>query len=123
MIQHISAVTLAVSNMSLSVEFYRKLGFELVYGGEGAAFSTLKTGQALVNLSTSPGYESRWWGESFSGSVTSTSIIGPCWHEVSTSMRRKMPLGAKSSFTSPIQTATNLALPSCCQVQQVVPVL
>jgi len=62
MIQHISAVTFAVRSMSFSVEFYRKLGFELVYGGDDAAFSTLKVGGAFVNLSTSPGYESRWWG-------------------------------------------------------------
>ena len=62
MIQHISAVTFAVLNMLLSVEFYRNLGFELVYGGDDAAFSTLKAGEVFVNLSTNPGYEPRWWG-------------------------------------------------------------
>jgi len=62
MIQHICAVTFAIRNMSLSVDFYRKLGFELIYGGVESAFSTLKVGGAFVNLSTSPGYESRWWG-------------------------------------------------------------
>ena len=40
MIQHISAVTFAVRDMARSVEFYQKLGFELVYGGQRAAFST-----------------------------------------------------------------------------------
>ena len=39
-IQHISAVTFAVRDMARSVEFYQKLGFELVYGGQRAAFST-----------------------------------------------------------------------------------
>jgi len=42
MIQHISAVTLAVRDMARSIEFYRKLGFELLYGGDRAAFSSLK---------------------------------------------------------------------------------
>jgi catechol 2,3-dioxygenase-like lactoylglutathione lyase family enzyme len=62
MIHHISAVTFAVRDMARSIEFYRKLGFELLYGGERAAFSSLKVGEALVNLSASPGYEHRWWG-------------------------------------------------------------
>ena len=53
MIQHISAVTLAARDMARSVEFYQKLGFELLYGGERAAFSSLKAGGAFVNLSAS----------------------------------------------------------------------
>ena len=62
MIQHISAVTFAVSNMGCSIEFYRKLGFELLHGGDCAGFSSLKAGQAFVNLIASSGYEHRWWG-------------------------------------------------------------
>ena len=62
MIQLISAVTFAVRDMARSVEFYKKLGFELLYGGESAAFSSLKAGEAFVNLSANPGYEHRWWG-------------------------------------------------------------
>jgi len=62
MIQHISAVTFAVSDMARSVEFYQKLGFELRHGGERAAFSSLKAGAAFVNLPASPGYEHRGWG-------------------------------------------------------------
>ena len=64
MIQHISAVTFAVRDMARSIDFYRKLGFELLYGSEGAAFSSLKAGEAYVNLFASPGYERRWWGPS-----------------------------------------------------------
>jgi catechol 2,3-dioxygenase-like lactoylglutathione lyase family enzyme len=41
MIQQISAVTFAIRDMARSVAFYRKLGFELVYGGQRAAFSSL----------------------------------------------------------------------------------
>jgi catechol 2,3-dioxygenase-like lactoylglutathione lyase family enzyme len=62
MIRHISAVTFAVSHMARSIEFYRKLGFELRYGGDRAAFSSLKAGEAFVNLMSSPGYEHQWWG-------------------------------------------------------------
>jgi catechol 2,3-dioxygenase-like lactoylglutathione lyase family enzyme len=38
MIHHISAVTFAVRDMARSIEFYRKLGFELLYGSERAVF-------------------------------------------------------------------------------------
>jgi catechol 2,3-dioxygenase-like lactoylglutathione lyase family enzyme len=62
MIRHISAVSFAVRDMSRSIEFYRKLGFELRYGGDRAAFSSLQSGEAFVNLVASPGYEHRWWG-------------------------------------------------------------
>jgi catechol 2,3-dioxygenase-like lactoylglutathione lyase family enzyme len=62
MIQLISAATFNVRDMARSVEFYRKLGFELLYGGESAAFSSLKAGEAFVNLLANPGYEHRWWG-------------------------------------------------------------
>lgn len=62
MIQHISAVTLAVDDMIRSIEFYRKLGFELLYGGEHAAFSSLRAGEAFVNLIASRTHDQRWWG-------------------------------------------------------------
>jgi uncharacterized glyoxalase superfamily protein PhnB len=62
MIQLISAVTFVVRDMARSIEFYKKVGFELLYGDESAAFSSLKAGEAVVNLSANPGYEHRWWG-------------------------------------------------------------
>ena len=62
MIRHISAVTFAVRDMARSIEFYRKLGFELLYGDDRAEFSSLKAGEAFVNLSADPRYEHRWWG-------------------------------------------------------------
>ena len=55
MIRHISAVTFAVSHMARSIEFYRKLGFELRYRGERAGLSSLKAGEAFVYLVASPG--------------------------------------------------------------------
>jgi catechol 2,3-dioxygenase-like lactoylglutathione lyase family enzyme len=62
MIHNISAVTFAVRDMARSVAFYRKLGFEPVYGSERAEFCSLKVGAAFVNLAACPGYEHRWWG-------------------------------------------------------------
>jgi catechol 2,3-dioxygenase-like lactoylglutathione lyase family enzyme len=49
-IDHISAVTLAVRDMAEAVAFYRKLGFEVSYGGLDASFTTVRAGQTAVNL-------------------------------------------------------------------------
>jgi catechol 2,3-dioxygenase-like lactoylglutathione lyase family enzyme len=53
-IEKISAVTLRVSHMKASVQFYRHmLGMELLYGGEDAGFSSLRakdTQSAILNL-------------------------------------------------------------------------
>ena len=49
-IDHISGVTLAVRDMAESVAFYRKLGFDVSYGGPDAPFSTMRAGQSVVNL-------------------------------------------------------------------------
>ncbi len=49
-IQHISAVTLAVQDMAQSVDFYRKLGLELLYGGEHFSFTTFCASEGYINL-------------------------------------------------------------------------
>ncbi len=53
-IEKISAITFRVSNMKASVQFYRNaLGMELLYGGEQASFSSLRTNNsssAILNL-------------------------------------------------------------------------
>jgi catechol 2,3-dioxygenase-like lactoylglutathione lyase family enzyme len=53
-IARISAVTLRVVNMTQSVRFYRDvLGMELLYGGEGVGFSSLRakdSQSAILNL-------------------------------------------------------------------------
>ena len=53
MVEKISAVTLRVANMQSSVRFYRDvLGLEIIYGGEGSAFTSLQTkeGNPILNL-------------------------------------------------------------------------
>ncbi len=49
-IQHFSAVNLVVQDMAQSVDFYRKLGLELVYGGELASFTAFRASEGYINL-------------------------------------------------------------------------
>ena len=62
--------------MAHCIEFYEKLGFGLLYGGDRAGFSSLKAGEAFVNLVASSEYEHRWGAESFSESMTWMGSIG-----------------------------------------------
>jgi catechol 2,3-dioxygenase-like lactoylglutathione lyase family enzyme len=63
MIQGISAVTLATHDMARAVRFYRLLGFELLYGGETASFTSFKTGGNYLNLIAQPAERQwSWWG-------------------------------------------------------------
>ena len=114
-IQHINAVTFAVRDMARSIEFYEKLGFELLYGGDRAGFSSLKAGEAFVNLVASSEYEHRWWGrdifrvDDVDGQYR---VLREKGLEIS---RRKMHLGVSVSFMSLIRTDMSLASQSCCQ--------
>ena len=49
-IQHRTAVNLAVQDMARSVDFYRKLGLELLYGGEHASFTAFRASEGYINL-------------------------------------------------------------------------
>ncbi len=49
-IQHRTAGNLAVQDMAQSVDFYRKLGLELVYGGEHSSFTVFRGSEAYINL-------------------------------------------------------------------------
>jgi hypothetical protein len=63
MIDSISAVTLATHDMRCAVEFYRLVGFPLLYGGEEAEFTSFRAGGGYLNLILQPA-ERRWswWG-------------------------------------------------------------
>jgi catechol 2,3-dioxygenase-like lactoylglutathione lyase family enzyme len=63
MIESISAITLATHDMARAVRFYSVLGFELLYGGEEANFTSFRAGSGYLNLIAQP--EQRhwtWWG-------------------------------------------------------------
>ncbi len=61
-IQHISAVTLAVDDMARAINFYRKVGFELLYGGDEATFTSFRVGEGFLNLILAPSRAQGWWG-------------------------------------------------------------
>lgn len=50
----ISAVTLLTSNMAKSVSFYQALGFQLLYGGKEAPFTSFRVGPGYLNLQLDP---------------------------------------------------------------------
>jgi catechol 2,3-dioxygenase-like lactoylglutathione lyase family enzyme len=45
MIESISAITLATHDMPRAVRFYRMLGFEVIFGGDEAAFTSFRAGR------------------------------------------------------------------------------
>ena len=61
-VQHTSAIALAVRQMAAAVEFYEKCGFAVIYGGPDAEFTSLRCGEAYVNLVSTPDYGQHWWG-------------------------------------------------------------
>ena len=63
MIESISAITLATHDMQRSVRFYAMLGFDLIYGGEAARFTSLRAGSGYLNLTAQPDERQwTWWG-------------------------------------------------------------
>lgn len=63
MITGISAVTLATHDMARAVRFYRALGFEMLYGGEEASFTSFRAGPGYLNLIAQPADRQwSWWG-------------------------------------------------------------
>ena len=63
MIESITALTLATHDMSRAVRFYAALGFDLIYGGENARFTSFRAGSGYLNLTTQPSNRRwEWWG-------------------------------------------------------------
>lgn len=62
-IESISAITLATHDMARAVRFYTVLGFELVHGGEAAAFTSFRAGSGFLNITAQPEQKQwTWWG-------------------------------------------------------------
>ena len=62
-IENISAITLATHDMARAVRFYRMLGFEVIYGGGDAAFTSFRAGTSYLNLIAQPAERTwSWWG-------------------------------------------------------------
>jgi len=63
MVEKISAVTLRVTNMAASVRFYQDvLGLEIIYGGEGSYFTSLRTKDRNTILNLEYGNVTTQWG-------------------------------------------------------------
>ena len=60
--KHISAVTLSVRDMARSVQFYRRVGLEMSYGGQNASFTSFRIGRDSLNLVLDPSGKVAWWG-------------------------------------------------------------
>lgn len=61
-VESISAVTLAVTDMDRSVVFYRdQVGLDMLYGGEGATFTSFRVGDGYINLILTEA-KPAWWG-------------------------------------------------------------
>ncbi len=56
MLEKISAITLATADMARAVDFYRRLGFEVLHGGPEGDFTSFRVGEGYLNLALRPGY-------------------------------------------------------------------
>ena len=63
-VRHIRPVTLAVRDMATAVDFYQaKVGLELLYGGEGASFTSFRVDIGYLNLVMVPQGDAGFAGE------------------------------------------------------------
>ena len=53
-VESISAVTVVTADMAAAVAFYLHFGFELLYGGPEAAFTSFRVGDGYLNLQLRP---------------------------------------------------------------------
>ena len=62
MIESLSAVTFVTRDMATAVRFYDALGFEMIYGGESADFTSYRAGSGYLNLGqrADPGRIEAW---------------------------------------------------------------
>jgi hypothetical protein len=54
MIESISAITLATHDMARAVRFYLMPGFEIISGGDDAAFTSFRAERSYLNLIAQP---------------------------------------------------------------------
>lgn len=108
-IETISAITLATHDMARSVAFYRALGFELVYGGPDAAFTSFRVGEGYLNITgEAPDRQWSWWGRViFHVSDVDALYDRALGNGCTPRPRPAMPSGERGTSTSPTRTATS----------------
>jgi len=101
MIESVSAVTLATHNMARAVAFYRTLGFEIIHGGHGAAFTSFRAGTSFLNLIAQPAERKwSWWGRViFYHSDVDTLYANVARPVIDQTRHHAMPIGVSGSFT------------------------
>ncbi|MEM9200557.1 MAG: VOC family protein, partial [Actinomycetota bacterium] len=62
MATEINAITFVITDMATSVDFYTDLGFQIVYGGPDAPFTSLSIGSNFVNLQHTGEAPGSGWG-------------------------------------------------------------
>lgn len=90
MIERLSAVTLATRDMVRAVRFYRTIGFEMLYGGEAADFTSFRAGAgSFLNLIAAPAErEGSWWGRAI---FYESDLDGLYGRLVAAGLRPQMP--------------------------------
>ena len=58
--ESLSAVTIGVTDMSASCDFYEALGFDLRYGGPDERFTSYRVGDEYLNLQLVEAVETSW---------------------------------------------------------------
>ena len=101
MIESISAITLATHDMARAVGFYRMLGFDVIYGGDDAAFTSFRAGTGYLNLIASRPSERGRGGDVSSSTIPTSTRCMRAWSRpaIARIRRRAMPNGASASST------------------------
>lgn len=117
-IRVVSAVTLLARDIAQSVDFYEKLGFEVDYGGPGEEFTTLRSGDAVVNLIHRRDYRPSFWGrmilhvddvDALHRRITEAGLHAPAPENAPWSERYfhiRDPDGHEVSLAQPLETAS-----------------
>ena len=88
-IECVSAITLATHDMSRAVWFYRSLGFNVIYGGEDAPFTSFQAGTGYLNLVSQPASRQwSWWGRVI---VDGSDVDALDEHAVACELRQDTP--------------------------------
>ena len=100
MIESISAITLATHDMPRAVRFYRMLGFEVIFGGDEAAFTSVRAGRSYLNLIARPA-EPGPGGDASSSTIPTSIRFMRAWSRpaIARTRRRATPNGASGSST------------------------
>lgn len=61
-IESLSAVTLTTTDMATAVRFYEALGFEVLYGGHDASFTSFRAGAGYLNIQLAERTTREIWG-------------------------------------------------------------